>query len=313
MGIRESLAIDRTISLDIHGSWQKLRMCAARAGLPPILIVQAGPGLSLLHEVAKFQRLLNLEKDFTVCYWEQRGCGNAPAKDAESYSMSQQVADLRAVVRWLYGETKQRIVLFGISLGGTASLCAVESEAERVKAIVAISPDSQTAISDAYVDAFIRERLPDRARKLAPPPYLEPSGLQKRAGLLADLGSIEHGRTFGQLAREMLYAMMRTYGIAGTVRTMLNMRTIQRKVLPEFASLDLISHPPRVPVPVHYVFGENDAITPPALVKDLPASIAAPEITVLCVPEGGHMVHFDHPDVVRMVVTNAVGSPPARG
>jgi pimeloyl-ACP methyl ester carboxylesterase len=307
MGIRESLAIDRTVALDINGSRQKLRMCAARAGLPPILIVQAGPGLPLLHEVAKFQRLLNLEKDFFVCYWEQRGCGDALAKDAESFSMSQQVADLRTVVQWLYGETKQRIVLFGISLGGTAVLRAVESEAERVRAIVAISPDSQTAISDAYVDAFVRERAPGRSKKLAPPPYLEPSGLQQRAGLLADLDSIEYGRTFGELAREMLFALIRTYGIVGTVRTLRNMRTIQRKVLPEFASLDLLSNPPRVPVPVHYVFGENDAITPPALVKDLPASIAAPEITVVCVPRGGHMVHFDRPEIVRPIVLAASG------
>jgi pimeloyl-ACP methyl ester carboxylesterase len=305
MATRTHLTIDRTLSLDINGSSQKLRMCAARAGLPPVLIVQAGPGLPVLHEAAKFQRLLNLEKDFLVCYWDQRGCGDAFAKDAESSSMSQQVADVKAVVQWLYGETKQRIVLFGISLGGTAILRAVESEAERVRAIVAISPDSQTAISDAYIDTFIRERTPGRSKKLAPPPYLEPSGLQQRAGLLADLGCIEHGRTFRELAREMLFGLIRTYGIVGTIRTLRNMRTIQRKVLPEFASLDLLSNPPRVPVPVHYVFGENDAITPPALVKDLPASIAAPEITVVCVPEGGHMVHFDHPEIVRSIVLAA--------
>ena len=61
---RTMLAMDKTIKLEINDSTQQIRICAERDGLPPILIVQAGPGFPLLHEVAKFQRCLNLEKDF---------------------------------------------------------------------------------------------------------------------------------------------------------------------------------------------------------------------------------------------------------
>src|SRR3954466_10346702 len=60
------LAVDRTIKLDVNGSAQHLRICAARAGLAPLLTVQGGPALPLLHEVGKFQRLLKLEEDFLV-------------------------------------------------------------------------------------------------------------------------------------------------------------------------------------------------------------------------------------------------------
>src|SRR5215831_3802743 len=143
---RAPLAIDKTITLDINGSRQSIRLCAARSGLPPLLVVQGGPALPLLNEVAKFQRLLNLETDFLVAYWEQRGCGNASADDAQSVSLAQQVEDLRSVLRWLNDETRQRAVVLGISIGGTFSLLAVEHEADRVKSVVAVSPDSQTAI-----------------------------------------------------------------------------------------------------------------------------------------------------------------------
>jgi hypothetical protein len=74
---RTRLAIDNTVTLDINDSSQRIRICAERTGLPPLLVVQAGPGLPLLNEVAKFQRHLELERDFTVAYWEQRGCGAA--------------------------------------------------------------------------------------------------------------------------------------------------------------------------------------------------------------------------------------------
>ena len=52
---RTPLAIDKTSTLEINGSRQSIRLCAGRAGLPPLLIVQGGPGLPVLHEVQKFQ------------------------------------------------------------------------------------------------------------------------------------------------------------------------------------------------------------------------------------------------------------------
>src|SRR4051812_4750140 len=159
MRIKTPLAIDRTIELHINGSIQQLRICAARVGLPPLLVVQAGPGLPLLHEVRKFQRLLNLEQNYLVAYWEQRGCGDAPRSDAEGASWPQQVDDLCTVLAWLQRETKQRIVVVGISLGGTITLRAAEREPDRVRAVIAVSPDLHTADSDAGAGAFLQEQV----------------------------------------------------------------------------------------------------------------------------------------------------------
>src|SRR5215467_7333422 len=143
------LEIDETIVLDINGSRQRVRLCAARAGLPPLVIVQQGPGFPLLHEVAKFQRHLDLERDYLVVYWEQRGCGNAPADDARRVSLGQQVGDLQAVITWVADRTRQRVVLFGVSMGATISLLAAAREGARVKAVIANSPDLKTSAGDA--------------------------------------------------------------------------------------------------------------------------------------------------------------------
>jgi pimeloyl-ACP methyl ester carboxylesterase len=306
-------AIDRTIDLDVNGSRQRIHLCAEREGRPPLLIVQAGPGLPLLNEVRKFQRLLELERDFFVGYWEQRGCGDAPRRETERVSMEQQVADLRTVLRWFFRRTKQRAIVLAISIGGTIALKAAEHEPDHVKAVVAVSPDSQTAIGDAAADAFIRTQGDQAARRglkrkvieLPKPPYLHPAALQRRASVLADLGAIEHGRTFAALFRELSFSLLRTYGLAGMVRTFRNMILVQRRMLAQINSLDLFANPPRVAVPVHYVFGERDALNPPVIVHRLPTAIAAPATTLTVVPEAGHMVHFDHPHVVRSIVANA--------
>jgi len=313
MKTRAPLAIDKTVTLNINGSRQSIRLCAARTGLPPLLVVQGGPALPLLNEVAKFQRLLNLENHFLVGYWEQRGCGNAPARDAQSVSLAQQVEDLRSVLRWLYGETQQRALILGISIGGTITLQAVGHEPDHVKAVIAVSPDSRTSTSDAAAHAFLQEQalVPERRQihrrmtTLGQPPYVDPAPFQRRARLLADLGTIEHGKTFSPLLREFLFALFRTYGVIGGVWALRNMTIVLRKLLPEIASLDLFARPPRVTVPVHYVFGEQDALSPASVVKELPAAIAAPATTVRRLANAGHMVHFDQPDIVRSIVEEA--------
>jgi pimeloyl-ACP methyl ester carboxylesterase len=307
------MAITSTVNLAINGSTQKVRMCAERTGLPPLLIVQAGPGLPLLHEVRKFQQRLHLEKDFLVCYWEQRGCGNASQKDAKSVDLLQQVDDLRAILRWLHHETKHTVLVLGISLGATIALWAVENEPDIVKSVIAISPDANTAGSDASVYSFLQDqnalakdgRLSGRVKKLGNPPYTDSTAFQGRASLLADLGSIEQGKNFNAILRETLFAMIRTYGLFGTAKALRNMNLIQRQLLPELVSLDLFANPPRLAVPVHYVFGEQDALTPSAVVKRLPAVIEAPTSTAILVPKAGHMVHFDQPEIVRSIAVSA--------
>src|SRR3954470_1201937 len=135
-----ALAIDETHALDINGSRQWVRLCASRAGLPPLVVVQHGPGVPILYEVAKFQRRLHLERDHLVIYWEQRGCGNASADDARRVSLAQQVEDLQSIVRWVADRPQQRLLLFCISMGETISLRAAAQEGARVKAVVANPP-----------------------------------------------------------------------------------------------------------------------------------------------------------------------------
>jgi len=305
--------MDETVKLEINGSTQQIRVCAESTGLPPILIVQAGPGLPLLHEVAKFQQHLQLESDFLVGYWEQRGCGIASQHDAKSVSLQQQVDDLRTVLQWLRNETKQTVIVFGISLGATIALQAVKHEFDNAKSVIAISPDADTASSDAAVYSFLQEqsvlaksrRLSARLKKLGEPPYTDPAAFQLRARLLTDLGGIERGKKFSSILRETLFGMIRVYGLVGTAKTLRNMNLIQRALLPQLVLLNLFADPPRLEVPVHYVFGEQDPLTPPAIAKQLPLAIAAPEITTVLVPDAGHMVHFDQPEVVRSIAVKA--------
>ena len=71
-----------------------------------------------------------------------------------------------------------------------------------------------TAGSDASVYAFLQEqsvlaasrRLSGRVKKLGQPPYMDSAAFQRRASLLADLGTIERGKTFSAtIARNAIW------------------------------------------------------------------------------------------------------------
>jgi len=53
------------------------------------------------------------------------------------------------------------------------------------------------------------------------------------------------------------------------------------------------------------VLGDQDALLPATVVKDLPSAIIAPACRVRLVPNAGHIVHFDQPDIVRSIAVNA--------
>lgn len=90
---------------------------------------------------------------------------------------------------------------------------------------------------------------------------------------------------------------------------MRNMALIQNKLLPQLLGLNLISNLPRLAVPVHYLFGEQDTLVPAEIVQQLSAAITSPQTTVILLPDAGHMVHFDRPEVVRSIVVRASNEP----
>lgn len=308
---RMTIGQDEEITLNVNGVDQRLRIRAARAGLPPLLIIQGGPGLPLLNEVPRLSAALSLEDDFTVAYWDQRGCGDVEreAADSDSLSLGQLLEDLCCVIRQLHEKLDEKILLLGISLGGSLAMQAASREGAILRAVVAISPDLNVAMADdnAYrflIEASKREggeRTSRLLARLGPPPYLSPARFQQRLRLLADFGSIERSRKFGRMAAALALSLIRRYGPAGTATALRNAASIHARLLPALAELDLLSSWPESAVPIHLVFGEDDLLSPPSLVRAAALHIR-PGDSLTVLPGAGHMAHFDRPAAVRDLV-----------
>ena len=92
--------IDLREPVQLGDSTQWIRIRAANARNPLLLLVQMGPGLPMISEVPAFHRALSLEDDFTVVYWDQRGSGKSFDSKIPRSSMTveQFIADLDELV-----------------------------------------------------------------------------------------------------------------------------------------------------------------------------------------------------------------------
>lgn len=100
------MEIDRREAVQLGASTQWIRIRAVNTRNPLLLLVQMGPGLPMLNEARTFERMLSLEDNFTVVYWDQRGCGrslrSAPATgDLSVQAMVSDTERLLATLRVL--------------------------------------------------------------------------------------------------------------------------------------------------------------------------------------------------------------------
>jgi pimeloyl-ACP methyl ester carboxylesterase len=75
--LREQMAIDSLKVIQAGDSTQWIRVRGADTANPVLLLIQQGPGLPMINEARRFERLLGLKQAFTVIYWDQRGCGRS--------------------------------------------------------------------------------------------------------------------------------------------------------------------------------------------------------------------------------------------
>ena len=82
------MAIDTLEAIQADGATQWIRVRGADASKPVLLLIQQGPGLPMINETRRFDRLLGLEQAFTVIYWDQRGCGRSLRKRQDRAGIS---------------------------------------------------------------------------------------------------------------------------------------------------------------------------------------------------------------------------------
>jgi pimeloyl-ACP methyl ester carboxylesterase len=306
------MEIDRRESAQLGDSTEWIRIRAGTPRNPPLLLLQMGPGLPMINEARTFGRVLSLEDDFTVIYWDQRGCGRSLRSSTRDLSVQAMVRDTESLLAMLCDHFDTRPVVAGFSMGATIAALATGRRPELVAALVTVGMDIDGAAAERNAYQFALTTAHARNNReairqleaIGPPPHLQPEKFTTRARWATNFGGVRHAHTYNSLTRNLLVSLLRSrdYSPADTVRTLRGITAAQAALLPELATVDLTHTLTRLHTPIVMVQGRHDQVAPPSAAERYAELLEAPSKQLLWFEHSAHMPHLEEPERFRSLL-----------
>jgi pimeloyl-ACP methyl ester carboxylesterase len=310
------VVIDALEPVQLGGITQYIRIRGTSVANPVLLLMQQGPGLPIINETRTYARLLGLEKDFTVIYWDQRGTGlsSFPLGGQGRFEITPElmVADTVELLELLRGRYGRKTLIAGFSFGATYAAQAAVLRPDLVAGIVATGMDIDVPLAEKHAYdwalATARQRGNRRAagqlEKIGPPPHLDAKQFTTRARWIANFGGVTAGVTWNSQARTLAASLLRSpdYSPAAALRTIRGITSSQAALLPLLASTDLVTTLPALEVPIILAQGRLDQVAPGAATQKFHDTLTAPSKQLIWFEHSAHTPQYDEPAKFRDVL-----------
>jgi pimeloyl-ACP methyl ester carboxylesterase len=301
--IRTVYAINEAKYVDVRGAQEWITVRGEDSRKPVILFLHGGPSEANSPFVSFYRAF---EHDYVFVQWDQPGAGKTYIKAGShqpQLSLEGMTTDGIAVAELLGRELHQRkLILIGQDFGGLLGLRMIEKRPDLFLAFVGTG---QIVGTLAGQDIQYRHAL-DHAtlshdtqmlaalKKIGPPPYRT----LKQYGDFQDccrnpLRPADDVSGIGQLKGAlMLSPALSILEIPGWFRALRTSETTLGTLV--LAMPDLRTTDAKFSVPVFFIQGADDNVTPTELVVDYAAHIHAPAKRVSVIPNAGHFVMWTH-------------------
>lgn len=308
------MEIDTLEAVQIGGITQWIRVRGTNVSNPVLLLMQQGPGLPIINEARGFERLLGLEKDFTVVYWDQRGTGlSSPSLRKSSSKIeigaARMVDDTVSMLELLRDRFGGKSFVAGFSFGATFAAQAAVRRPDLVAALVATGMDIDIPFAENHTYDFVlntARRRPNRRairqlEKIGPPPHLDAKRFSTRARWSANFGGVTAHATSGTVLRALVGSLLRSpdYSVADVIRAVRGVTATQAALLPELASTDLVRTMPALDVPIVIAQGRLDQVAPAEPAQRFYDSLTAPSKQLVWFEKSAHTPQYDEPAKFR--------------
>jgi pimeloyl-ACP methyl ester carboxylesterase len=286
---------------------------------PLIIHVQAGPGFPMIPEAHTMEKSLRLENNYLVAYWDQRACGKSFNKNADpkTINFSQLTDDLICCTKYLLEKyRKQKAVIAGYSQGATLALMAASKDKTIFDRLFLAGTDIDLPTANKYAIEFAMTKATEKnnvtllrqAVDLHKIPVNNAKQFQKRAKLLTNLGGIKSGTSYNRLLISTISNMIssKAYRLNDIPKTIKGIEFCQNALLPEFNTLNLFYRIERVEVPVHFVHGKQDAISPYQTAIKYYEYLQAHKKTFTGFDHSAHMPHYEEPEKFARLLRDTI-------
>ncbi|MGE5676179.1 MAG: alpha/beta fold hydrolase [Mycobacterium leprae] len=306
-----SESIAELTTVEINGLRQTLLLRGENRRNPILLFLHGGPGTAQISYARRFTK--DLERDYVVVNWDQRGAGLSYSDQVpkESMTVAQFIEDTRAVSEWLLQRLGQeKLFLAGHSWGTVMGTMTAARYPHLFHAYVGIGQVTAMPDNEAFSYQFTLETARQRGNakavreleRIGPPPYaggLKDLGVERK--WLGRFGGVIHE---GRSIRRLLMALLLSteYTLPDYVRFYRGQQFTFAHLMDEFLTVNLPVQVPQLKVPVYYILGRHDHNCPSELAVDYFNRLSAPAKELFWLENSAHHFMSEEPGELTRVL-----------
>lgn len=310
----ESIVLLEPVMLGGHQQWLLAR--GEKRSNPILLFLHGGAGdpyIGLLHEYQS-----ELEKYFVVVQWDQRGSGRSiPNTAPESMTINQFQADTHELVLLLKAKfNRDKIYILGHSWGSYLGIMEAQNHPENLYAYIGtgqmVDLIKQEQMSHDFVVAQAQADHNTKALKqlkaIGYPPYENiVQGFNTKYSWLWRYGGMLDGESGPWPFIKALLTMQETSLLDIRRFERVGTQSLQQLAANEGSQFWHLKAPDihhHFEIPMFFITGENDRVTPLALIQTYVKTLHAPLKQSMVIPHAGHFAFFIEPNQFAAAMLN---------
>lgn len=249
---------------------------------PVLLFVPGGPGQGEIGYMSSYQR--ELEEEFVVVRWDQRGGGLSASKQVEDKDLTVETftKDLDQVTDYLLNRFNQKkIILAGHSWGTVIGLYAVKNNPHKYMGYIGVGQVVNSEESEKIAYEYTLAEAENQGKKkiikalkdIGYPPY-DTQKVFTRINCMGRVGGVVKTNPPRSMVASLL--LSKEYSLKAKVNYQKNCMRCAKIMHPEIMKIDLLKEITKVEIPIFFIAGRYDYITPTSLVDNLYKNIEAP-------------------------------------
>jgi len=297
-------SIAELVDVRIGGHDQAIMLRGVSVQAPVLLFLEGGPGGTALGRIRNAGE--DLERDFVVATWDQRGTGKSydALEPRSTLTVEQMVDDTLAVANYLRDRfDEQKIYLVGSSWGTIIGTLAVQRSPESFHAYVGtgqmVDPfeTDKLMYAESLADAVARgdEGTADALRDLGEPPYDNTLDYPVAIASNPKWMDFEHGKDYNAASEYPASLFVGEYTLIEQLRGMAAMAETYNLLYPQLSDTDFRVDAPRLDVPVYVVEGRYEAAGRETLAREWFNLMSAPSKKYVVFENSGHTPPSDEP------------------
>lgn len=276
-----SNSISELEKVEIGGMMQWIQIRGENTANPVLLWLHGGPGSAQMPIARHFNQ--ELEKDFIVVHWDQRGAGKSNPQNFNEKTMTfdQYLADTYQLTQYLKQKlNKEKIYLLGHSWGTKIGITMAEKHPEDYYAYIGISQivENKKAQEIAY-DWLLSQisqsdsRDLEKLKQIGDPPYFKHEKYIKFIKMIDSYGG---GMDVSMAKLAFIAIQAKEYRLSDLAEWLDGANRGSGPMWDTYFLWDAAKEVPEVDIPVYFFSGKNDYNTPLQLVKEYYEALEAP-------------------------------------